>query len=71
MAEIKKKTVRKTAKTGEGKKGNCAVIDQALFDEYVRQRAYFIWEEMGKPQGDDMGIWVRAEQDIREQYSVK
>ncbi|MDD5746432.1 MAG: DUF2934 domain-containing protein [Candidatus Omnitrophica bacterium] len=76
MAEIKKKAVRKaggkTAAAKSTKSGaNNLTIDQALFDEYVRQRAYYLWEEKGKPQGDDMDIWLRAEQDIRAQFSAK
>lgn len=75
MAEINKKTVRKTEKTVETNKSKLSsksnLIKQSKFDEYVQQRAYYIWEEMGKPQGEDMGIWIRAEQDIKAQFSTK
>jgi len=31
----------------------------------VSERAYYIWESMGKPEGKDMEIWVKAEKELR------
>ncbi|MET0747772.1 MAG: DUF2934 domain-containing protein [Rhizobium sp.] len=33
-------------------------------DELIRQRAYAIWEEQGKPQGEDMRHWLQAWQEL-------
>jgi len=33
--------------------------------EKIRQRAYFIWEERGRPQNSDMDIWLQAEQELK------
>jgi uncharacterized protein (DUF305 family) len=33
-------------------------------EELVRQRAYAIWEEQGKPQGEDMRHWLQAWQEL-------
>jgi len=30
----------------------------------VRDRAYYIWEEKGKPFGQDQETWLLAEKDI-------
>jgi len=70
MEEIKKKTVRKSGAVKNNTAGKTP-IDQSLFDEYVRRHAYYLWEKKGKPEGDDMSIWLRAEQDVRAKFSVK
>ena len=31
----------------------------------VRERAYYIWEAKGKPQGKDREIWLQAEREIK------
>jgi hypothetical protein len=32
--------------------------------ERVRQRAYELWEQSGKPEGSDMDFWLQAEREI-------
>jgi hypothetical protein len=32
----------------------------------IRRRAYAIWEEQGKPQGEDMRHWLEAWQELSE-----
>ena len=39
--------------------------------DFVSKRAYYIWQDMGKPQGDDIKIWRKAEQDILSQLIKK
>ncbi len=61
----------KTAKTaGVSKKRNAGSVN-TTFDftlntimEYIRTRAYYIWEDLGKPQGKDNDIWQKAEKDV-------
>ncbi|MBY0461298.1 MAG: DUF2934 domain-containing protein [Gemmataceae bacterium] len=36
-------------------------------DEQVRARAYFLWEQAGRPDGDGAEFWVRAEQELAAQ----
>ena len=33
-------------------------------EEQIRQRAYSIWEEQGKPEGEDMHHWLQAWQEL-------
>lgn len=33
-------------------------------EEEVREKAYLLWEEAGKPEGDGVEFWVRAEQEL-------
>jgi hypothetical protein len=33
-------------------------------EQTIRQRAYTIWEEEGRPQGEDMRHWLRAWQEL-------
>jgi hypothetical protein len=33
-------------------------------EELIRQRAYSIWEEQGRPQGEDMRHWLQAWQEL-------
>ena len=47
------------------------VISAEEFARYVERRAYFIWQEQGQPQGNDLNVWIQAEQDIAAQYSKK
>ncbi|CAA7620468.1 DUF2934 domain-containing protein [Magnetospirillum sp. UT-4] len=32
--------------------------------EHIRQRAYFIWENSGRPPGQDLDHWLMAEMDL-------
>ena len=71
--------VRRTAKVKSGrtaksvkvlKKNSDTSISEAFdftlstIENYIRTRAYYIWEELGKPQGKDEDIWRKAEKDI-------
>ncbi|UCC96273.1 MAG: DUF2934 domain-containing protein [Candidatus Omnitrophota bacterium] len=38
--------------------------DKATLSQMIQKRAYFIWEERGKPYGSDIDIWIQAERDI-------
>ena len=63
-----KKTGVKTVKLSSAKKDN-KVKEPFYFTlntiaEYIRTRAYYIWEDLGKPQGKDNDIWNKAEKDI-------
>ena len=42
-------------------------IDEAALNEMIRTRAYFIWEEKGRPFGFDQENWQQAEQEIKAQ----
>ncbi|OPX28250.1 MAG: hypothetical protein B1H08_06255 [Candidatus Omnitrophica bacterium 4484_171] len=61
----------KTAKTTDVSKKRNAGSVSTTFDftlntimEYIRTRAYYIWEDLGKPQGKDNDIWQKAEKDV-------
>ena len=38
---------------------------QQVPEEYVRVRAYYLWEEAGCPDGDGSEFWTRAESELR------
>jgi hypothetical protein len=38
--------------------------DPAAREQAIRERAYAIWEEEGRPQGRDVDHWLRAETEI-------
>jgi hypothetical protein len=40
-------------------------VDEAKLNQMIRERAYYIWESKGKPQGQDKAIWLQAEKEIR------
>jgi hypothetical protein len=42
-------------------------IDSVKLNQMIQERAYFLWEERGKPHGQDSDIWAQAEKDIRTQ----
>jgi hypothetical protein len=33
-------------------------------EEEIREKAYTLWEEAGRPDGDGIEFWVRAEQEL-------
>lgn len=39
-------------------------MDKEL-DERIRERAYAIWEEEGRPEGNDYHHWLRAVEELR------
>jgi hypothetical protein len=45
-------------------------VSQALANgcdlDKIRERAYFIWESRGRPQGQDIDCWVLAEMEMRQ-----
>lgn len=43
--------------------GKCN-LNEAQLNRMISERAYFIWEEQGRPQGADFDIWLQAEKDI-------
>ena len=48
------------------------VIDSAEREERIRQRAYRLWEESGRPEGAAQDQWERAAQDLdREDAEIR
>lgn len=41
-----------------------AVSAEHPTEDAVRERAYRLWEEAGRPEGDGVDFWVRAEQEL-------
>lgn len=33
-------------------------------EEEIRERAYHLWEEAGRPEGDGVDFWVKAEAEL-------
>ena len=62
-----RRTVKVKAKVGTVKKTKHTSLSPEAINEYVSTRAYYIWEELGRPQGQDSEIWKKAEKDIHKQ----
>ena len=56
------KTRRRVSKKMMASKDTSLNLEK--ISQYIKERAYYIWEEMGRPQGKDVEIWLRAEKDI-------
>jgi hypothetical protein len=39
--------------------------DRALREQAIRQRAFLIWEQKGRPTGEDLDNWLTAERELR------
>jgi len=65
-----KKGLTKFTKKTPIKKDSVYLNSDKLF-EYVQTRAYHVWEEMGKPAGQEHDIWQKAEADIKKQFKTK
>ncbi|MBD3246871.1 MAG: DUF2934 domain-containing protein [Candidatus Omnitrophica bacterium] len=66
-----KKMVKKPAKMSRKKNRGPqkGMLNEALLNQMIQERAYFIWEEKGKPAAQDVQIWSEAEREIRAQFS--
>jgi hypothetical protein len=57
-----------TASTRETKPAVVAAISsgegQSMREQAIRERAYAIWEQEGRPDGKDLDHWLRAEAEI-------
>jgi len=42
----------------------CTRSKKKVDESCVREKAYYIWEEMGRPEGRDFEIWLQAEKDL-------
>jgi hypothetical protein len=47
------------------KGSTCKKVDEGRLNQMIKDRAYFIWLEKGKPHGQDASIWLQAEKEIR------
>ncbi len=65
-----KTATRSSAKTTASKKGQKTKITAEQLNEYIQTRAYYVWEEWGRPQGKEKEIWEQATKDIKAQYSA-
>ncbi|MBI4844859.1 MAG: DUF2934 domain-containing protein [Candidatus Omnitrophica bacterium] len=43
-------------------------VAQKDMQEFIKQRAYFLWKEAGMPEGKDMEIWIKAEKEGKEVF---
>lgn len=51
------------------KKQSCkSNFSTEALNRMIQERAYYIWEEKGKPQGQDSDIWGQAEKEICAKY---
>jgi hypothetical protein len=58
--QLKTKTFERVDATG--KEGLELTIEQISM--YIQTRAYYIWQQLGKPDGQDLDIWMKAEKEI-------
>jgi len=40
--------------------GGCCSMSSSK-EDIIRERAYFLWEEAGRPEGDGIDFWIEAE----------
>ena len=64
IRKVKKATASCAAKTKRSPQRR-SKIGSPMFTEMTGKRAYYIWQELGKPQGQDFDIWVQAEREMR------
>lgn len=72
---IKKRIVSSRQKSNNVRKSSArqkrVLPTEREFGEFVQKRAYYIWQESGKPQGKDWDIWLKAEHDIRSEFNLQ
>jgi len=62
------KSVAKPAEKSVAKKKQ--TISQSDLMKHIQDRAYFIWLEKGKPEGNDYDNYKQAEAEIKAAYNV-
>ncbi|MCP4649973.1 MAG: DUF2934 domain-containing protein [PVC group bacterium] len=76
VTRVTRKVTKRVAKPTQRRKIVSARSEKAsicsdTFFEYVKTRAYHIWQESGYPHGNDAEDWKRAEKDIKAKFTVK
>ena len=45
--------------------GKCPAASESPDAQAIREKAYLLWEEAGRPESDGVEFWLRAEQDLQ------
>ena len=45
--------------------------DSTYHEEQVRQRAFELWEQRGRPKGFEAEFWLQAEREVRDRATSK
>jgi len=58
--------LKKKASAAGGQKGPSFSQGKSSgnIENLIRERAYYIWEAKGRPDGQDMAIWLQAKKDV-------
>jgi len=59
---------KKSASSSPANSAKSQNADRETLSKLISERAYYIWEEKGKPSGDDFNIWLQAENEIRAKF---
>lgn len=70
VKEPKKKVSRKASPAASRSKRKKSVTEDEFFG-MIRQKAYDLYQKTGSDHGDDWNHWLKAEKDIKKQFSVK
>jgi hypothetical protein len=57
-------TARPAGPAGRGSVASPPVTPAAPSEADIRERAYRLWEEAGRPAGDGVEFWLRAEREL-------
>ena len=60
---VKKASVKQSA----SKKMATARVYTPSQEEMIQVRAYYIWEQSGRPQNQEFDIWCRAESELKKE----
>ena len=66
-----KKTASVTATKTAPKAQSKSQVSSKQIQEYIQTRAYYVWEEWGKPEGQEDAIWQQATKDIKKKFNLK
>ena len=50
--------------TSSTEERGCCSISSSLREELIREKAYFLWEEAGRPESDGVEFWIEAEKQV-------
>ena len=62
---MRKKVSAVKSKSSRPKGRPACKVDEGQLNRMIQDRAYYIWEEWGRPGGKDSEIWVQAEKEMR------
>lgn len=62
--QVVKQIVKRRPVSKKSRKEEVFKLTLEEISQFIKTRAYYIWEEIGRPEGKEVEIWNRAEKEM-------